>query len=151
MPPCVHHRFSRLPIARIHLSHRSPELISAFASVRPSARLLHDDSYTLPTIPSASPSRSARSTSLPTVLTPSVYPSRDPYPLVEATLAAIAIAAAAVAVAVSAVPSIVDATRLERFVEGRIEREDEPWEDTISSADFFICLLISYAKSRGVG
>lgn len=151
MPPCVHHRFSRLPIARIHLSHRSPELISAFASVRPSARLLHDDSYTLPTIPSASPSRSARSTSLPTVLTPSVYPSRDPYPLVEATLAAIAIAAAAVAVAVSAVPSIVDATRLERFVEGRIEREDEPWEDTILSADFFICLLISYAKSRGVG
>lgn len=36
--PPVHHRFSRLPIARIHLSHRSPELISAFASVRPSAR-----------------------------------------------------------------------------------------------------------------
>lgn len=51
MPPCVHHRFSRLPIARIHLSHRSPELISAFASVRPSARSLHDDSCTLPTIP----------------------------------------------------------------------------------------------------
>lgn len=151
MPPCVHHRFSRLPIARIHLSHRSPELISAFASVRPSARLLHDDSYTLPTIPSSSPSRSARSASLPTVLTPSVYPSRDPYPLVEATLAAIAIAAAAAAVAVSAVPSIVDATRLERFVEGRIEREDEPWEDTISSVDFSMCLLISYAKSRGVG
>ena len=52
MPPCVRHRFSRLPIARIHLSYRSPELISsAFASVRPSARSLHNnDSYTLPTI-----------------------------------------------------------------------------------------------------
>jgi len=80
--------------------------------VRPSIRplSLHDDSYTLPTIPYASsPSRSVRSTSLPTVLTPSMYSSRDPYPLIEATLAAIVVAAAAAAAAVvSAVRSSVD-------------------------------------------
>lgn len=152
MPPCVHHRFSRLPIARIHLSHRSPELISAFASVRPSARstTIHAPSRSF--LPPSQP---------PPVCSPSLsfYPPpphiasfpRYPTPLIEVTLAAVATAAA-----VPAVPSIVDTTRLERekerdmegdekgAVEGRTTRgRPTSRSDVIANPRTFRCLLIS--------
>jgi len=77
MPPCVHHRFSRLPIARIHLSHRSPELISAFASVRPSARstTIHAPSRSF-LLPSYPPPVCSLSLFLPSLSTYRRYPSR---------------------------------------------------------------------------
>lgn len=87
-PLRVHHRFSRLPIARIHLSHRSPELISAFASVRPSARLaprrfIHPPDESPPLLSLSLP-RALSARARPPFLSSSHrrYPSsRDPRPL----------------------------------------------------------------------
>lgn len=137
MPPCVHHRFSRLPIARIHLSHRSPELISAFASVRPSARSLHDDSCTLPTIPSLLPPEPSLLYPLSLFLFsphPPGYPSRDPTPSSRRPSPPPPPLPLPLLLRFS-VSSIVDATRLGRLVEGRVERKADP---AIASADFSI-------------
>lgn len=140
MPPCVHHRFSRLPIARIHLSHRSPELISAFASVRPSARSLHDDSCTLPTIPSLlppEPSLLYRSLFLFSPHPPG-YPSRDPTPSSKRPSPPPPPPPPLLRFSVS---SIVDATRLERPVEGRVERKADLANAAIRRL-LDLCLLI---------